>query len=143
MSALPTRYEKLYKSSYLKTQIADDGMWYLIPGVTGGMDSVQGARRMKENAPLFSFIDTYFPDGPFAFEPNIQDGRFVFLPSKVDHQGIGVCASMDVPGMLDVGHFWYPEEYTSRGTAFPVDQVWVCMYKTNLYDELAKTGGYS
>lgn len=117
MPTLPSRYEKLYKSNYLKNQIADEGMWYLIPSVTGGMDSVQGARRMKENHVLFSFIDTYFPDGPFAFEPNMQDGRFVFLPPVVDHQGIGICALTEVPGFLEVGHFWYPEEFTSRGTA--------------------------
>ncbi|MBQ8008950.1 MAG: hypothetical protein IJ081_03090 [Prevotella sp.] len=139
MPTLPTRYEKLYKSAYLKTAIADDGMWNLIPSVTGSMDSVQGARRMKENHVLFTFIDTYFPDGPFAFEPNMQDGRFVFLPAVVDHQGIGICASMDVPGFLDIGHFWYPWEFTENDTAFHVDQVWVCMYKTNLFDELAET----
>jgi len=138
MPTLPSRYEKLYKSTYLKTQIADEGMWSLIPGVTGGMDSVQGARRMKENHVLFSFIDTYFPDGPFAFEPNMQDGRFVFLPPVVDHQGIGICASTEFPGFLEVGHFWYPWEFTSHDTAFPVDQVWVCIYRTNLFDELSR-----
>ena len=136
--SLPARYDKLYKSTYLKNQIADIAMWSLIPGVNPDINSVQGTRRMKENAPLFSFIDTYFPDGPFAFEPNMQDGRFVFLPSVVDHQGIGICASTDMPGMLDVGHFWYPEEFTEHGTAFHIDQVWVCMYSTKLYDELAE-----
>lgn len=120
---IPSRYEKLYKSTYLKTQIADESMWSLIPGVSPDINSVTGARRMTDNAPLFSFIDTYFPDGPFAFEPNMQDGRFVFLPSVVDHQGIGICASTDMPGWLDIGHFWYPWEYTSHDTAFPVDQV--------------------
>ena len=138
MSKLPSQYEKLYKSTYLKTQIADIGMWSLIPGVNSDINSLEGTRRMKNNEPLFTFIDTYFPDGPFAFEPNMQDGRYVFLPSVVDHQGIGVCASTEMPGYLDVGHFWYPEEYTNRGTAFHIDQVWVCMFKTNLFDELAK-----
>ena len=113
-------------------------MWSLIPGVNPDINFVTGARRMKDNAPLFRFIDTYFPDGPFAFEPNMQDGRFVFLPSVVDHQGIGICASTDIPGWLDIGHFWYPWEYTSHDPAFPVDQVWVCMYRTNLFDELAE-----
>ena len=138
-ASLPSRYDKLYKSAYLKTQIADIAMWSMIPGVNPDINSVPGTRRMKENAPLFSFIDSYFPDGPFAFEPNMQDGRFVFLPRVVVHQGIGICASTDVPGFLDVGHFWYPEEFTEHNTAFHVDQVWVCMYKTNLFSDLADT----
>ena len=133
---LPSTYDALYHSAYLKSQITDIGMWAMIPGIDPVIDSPKGARRMKENEPLFKFIDKYFPDGPFAFEPNMQDGRFVFLPAEVDHQGIGICASQDVPGMLDVGHFWYPEEFTANNAARHVDQVWVCMFKTNLYEDL-------
>ena len=139
MPTLPARYESLYHSAYLKTQIADIGMWSLIPGVSADINSSAGAKRMAANAPLFSFIDRFFPDGPFAFEPNMQDGRFVFLPSVVDHQGIGICASKELPGFLDIGHFWYPWEFTSHGTAFPVDQVWVCTYSMNQFEDLAET----
>ena len=59
MPTLPARYEKLYKSTYLKTQIADIGMWSLIPGVSADINSSAGAKRMAANAPLFSFIDCY------------------------------------------------------------------------------------
>lgn len=34
---LPGIYEKRYKSENLKRAIADDGMWYLIPCVSGSM----------------------------------------------------------------------------------------------------------
>ena len=139
MSTLPSRFDKLYKSTFLKGKIGDIGMWSLIPGVDPNIDSIAGSRRMKENAPLFSFIDKYFPDGNYAFEPNMQDGRFVFIPEHVHHQGIGISASTGMPGWLDVGHFWYPLEFTEGKTAFPIDQVWVCMYSTNLFEELAET----
>lgn len=135
---LPSRYEKKYGSAYLKTKIADDGMWSLIPGVNSNIDSVAGTRRMKENEPLFTFIDKYFPDRPYDFEPNMQDGRFVLIPKDVNHQGIGICASKDFPGFLEVGHFWYPCEFTEKGTAFPIDQVYIAMFSSNLYNELAE-----
>ena len=82
---LPDVYEAKYKSENLKTKIADLGMWSMIPSVTGSLNSAYGVRRLKENNPLFSFIDQYFQDVPFAFEPNMQDGRFVFLPEDVWH----------------------------------------------------------
>ena len=50
---LPGIYEKRYKSENLKRAIADDGMWYLIPCVSGGMDSPQGIQRIKENDLLY------------------------------------------------------------------------------------------
>lgn len=36
---LPGIYESQYKSELLKKNIADDGMWFLIPCISGGMDS--------------------------------------------------------------------------------------------------------
>ena len=138
MVKLPAKYDKLYHSEYLKERIADESLWALIPGVNPDINSTAGAKRMTANAPLFSFIDSYFPDGPFAFEPNMRDGRFVFLPAVVDHQGIGICASTEFPGLLDIGHFWYPWEYTEQDTVFSIDQVWVCMYRTNAFEELAE-----
>ena len=110
---LPATYEKRYKSRYLKDKIADNGMWALIPCV---------------NSALFDFIDKYFPDGPFAFEPNMMDGRFMFLPDNVSHQGIGICASVDFPGALEVGQFWYPCEFTEKTIPFGPSQVYVSMY---------------
>ena len=77
---LPGIYEKRYKSENLKRAIADDGMWYLIPCVSVGMDSPQGIHRIKENDLLFTFIGQYFPDAPFAFEPYMVDGRFAANP---------------------------------------------------------------
>ena len=90
MSTLPSRFDKLYKSTFLKGKIGDIGMWSLIPGVDPNIDSIAGSRRMKENAPLFSFIDKYFPDGNYAFEPNMQDGlvrRRSFLVSLGVYRG--------------------------------------------------------
>ena len=54
---------KSIKSKYLKSQIADEGMWVFIPSVSYPMDSKQGSQRIKENLPLFEFIDKNFPDG--------------------------------------------------------------------------------
>ena len=119
---------KSIKSNYLKSQIADEGMWVFIPSVSYPMDSKQGSQRIKENLPLFEFIDKNFPDGPFAFEPNMTDGRFVFLPSNVSHQGIGICVSLDSPGALEVGQFWYPCEYTQKTISFGPSQVYVPMF---------------
>ena len=125
---LPATYEKRYKSRYLKDKIADNGMWALIPCVNYPMNSREGSRRIKQNSALFDFIDKYFPDGPFAFEPNMMDGRFMFLPDNVSHQGIGICASVDFPGALEVGQFWYPCEFTEKTIPFGPSQVYVSMY---------------
>ena len=97
---LPGDFEARYKSRDLKDQIADEGMWQLIPAVTGNLDSPYGLRRLEENQLLFSFIDDYFGDKPFAFEPDMRDGRYVFLPDNVSHQGIGISISRDLPGFL-------------------------------------------
>ncbi len=111
---LPAEFEKRYGSEKLKERIADYGMWCAIPSVTGSMNSAFGIRRLRENQLLFDFIDQYFPDIPYAFEPNMRDGRFVFLPDNVSHQGIGVLVSKVFPGSLDFCHFWYPCEYTDK-----------------------------
>lgn len=124
---LPPIYEKKYKSEELKEKIADLGMWSLIPAVTGNMNSQFGVQRLKENDPLFSLIDEFFSEDPYAFEPNMMDGRFVFLPENVSHQGMGVCASKIMPGFLEVGHFWYPPEFTSQKLP-GYDQVYVSMF---------------
>jgi len=133
---LPGSFETKYKSEKLKEQIADDFMWAAIPPVTYRMDSKGGRQRLKKNDILFSFIDKYFPVDPYAFEPNMQDGRYMFLPQEVRHQGIGVCASLDVPGYLEIGHFWYPREFTAKGKT-DLDQVYVPMFSTQPDDELA------
>ena len=132
---LPGIYEKRYKSENLKRAIADDGMWYLIPCVSGGMDSPQGIQRIKENDLLFSFIDQYFPDAPFAFEPYMEDGRFVFLPDNVEHQGMGVRISKDAPGYLDICQFWYPAEFTQK--QLMIDQLCVPVFAVPPCKELA------
>lgn len=135
---LPAIYETKYKSELLKAKIADPGMWAFVPSVNYSMESKEGIRRLKENDPLFTFIDTYFPDMIFAFEPNMQDGRFVFLPEHVTQQGTGVCISKKMPGFLEVGHFWYPMEYTEHPLVFPLDQVYVAMFSHKPDPELAR-----
>ncbi len=135
---LPDIYEAKYKSKDLKTKIADLGMWSMIPCVTGGLNSANGVRRLKENDLLFSFIDAYFQDMPFAFEPNMQDGRFMFLPEAVGHQGMGICVSKELPGFLEVGHFWYPCEFTERSISGFVDQVYIPMFSSRPGPELAE-----
>lgn len=125
---LPKTYKKRFESQYLKDLITDDGMWALIPCVDYPLNSPKGSKRIKENSPLFDFIDKYFPDGPFAFEPNMRDGRFMFLPSNVSHQGMGICVSLDYPGALEVGQFWYPCEFTEKTIPFGPSQVYVSMY---------------
>ena len=132
---LPSIYEKKYKSEDLKEKIADLGMWSLIPAVTGKMNSRFGVQRLKENDPLFSFIDEFFSEYPYAFEPNMQDGRFVFLPDNVSHQGMGVCVSKMLPGFIEVGHFWYPPEFTSEDLP-GYDQVYVSMFSARPDKEL-------
>ena len=62
MDKLPADFENRYHSDKLRQLIADDGMWYLIPAVSEKMNSRSGIRRLEENHPLFSFIDTYLSD---------------------------------------------------------------------------------
>ena len=117
---LPGKYESKYKSQHLKEQIANDGMWVFIPGIDYSMDSKKGMERIEGNDPLFRFIDTHFLDGPFAFEPNMMDGRFMFLPDNVSHQGIGICVSQNFPRALEVGSSGIPAN--SRKKRFHSDQ---------------------
>ncbi len=119
---------KQFKSKTLIEKITDTGMWGMIPGVDYTMESPRGVRRLKENQLLFTFIDEFFPDDKYAFEPNMQDGRYVFLPSDVGHQGIGVCASQALPGFLDVGHFWYPCEFSEKDVTVGGAQVYVPIF---------------
>jgi hypothetical protein len=135
---LPDFYEIRYHSELLKEKIADDGMWCLIPGVDPNINSAKSKRRLKMNEALFSFIDAYFPEGPFAFEPNMRDGRFMFIPDNVYHQGMAVCASHMIPGALEVGHFWYPHDYCNGELKSYVDQVYVPTFTTTLKGELAE-----
>ena len=134
---LPGRYEGRYKSENLKAQIADIGMWSMIPAVSGGMNSKNGLERLRKNNLLFSFIDEFFPDFPFAFEPYMRDGRFVFLPEDVGHQGIGICVSNELPGFLEIGHFWYPGEFTEKKTSVGMGQVYVPMFSARPGADLA------
>ena len=126
---LPGEYEEKYRSENLKQRITDLGMWSMIPSVTYDMNSPAGIKRLKENDVLFTFIDQFFLDIPFAFEPNMRDGRFVLLPHNISHQGIGICASKELPGFLEIGHFWYPWEFTSKDK-LNIDQVYIPQYST-------------
>lgn len=134
---LPGGYEEKYRSEDLKARIADLGMWSCIPAVTQNMNTPAGIRRLNENEVLFSFIDLYFQNFPFAFEPNMQDGRYVLLPHDVSHQGIGICASRQMPGFLEVGHFWYPAEYTKKAHPL-IDQVYIAQYMVPPIQESAR-----
>ncbi len=134
---LPGDFEKRYKSRELKDKIADEGMWQLIPAVTGNMDSQYGLSRLEENHLLFSFIDEYFGVQPFAFEPDMRDGRYVFLPDNVSHQGIGISISRDLPGFLEISQFWYPCEFTEKKISFGPGQVSVPMFSMKPGKELA------
>ena len=135
---LPSIYEEKYTSENLKKQIADEGMWYLIPCVDCDMNSPKGRKRIKENDLLFSFIDEYLSDFPFAFEPNMLDGRFVCLPDNVRHQGIGLCVSKEIPGFLEICHFWYPAEFTEKKIGFGPGQVYVSMLSMKSAKDLAE-----
>lgn len=126
---LPGGFEDKYRSETLKQRIADLGMWVTIPAVRCSMNSPDGIKRLEANDVLFTFIDQYFQDIPFAFEPNMQDGRYVFLPHDVSHQGIGICASKELPGFLEIGQFWYPAEFTAK-RSLSIDQVYVAQYST-------------
>ena len=126
---LPEPFESEYKSKYLKNKIKDVGMWFKIPAVRGDINSPSGIQRLKQNGLLFRFLDTYFPNGRYAFEPNMQDGRFVLLPDNVGHQGMGISVSLSHPDHLEIGHFWYPSEYSSRrDVPLGTDQVYVCNF---------------
>ena len=138
-AALPPTWQKKFKSDYLKERIVDDGLWVFIPGVDPNMNSARGRRRLKQNEALFSFVDTYFPEGPFAIEPNMRDGRFVLIPEDYYHQGMGICASLMVPGALEVGHFWYPRDFCSDFMENDPDLVYVPVFTTVQFDELAET----
>lgn len=72
----------------------------MIPAVNYKMDSPDGIKRLEKNHILFAFIDEYFGEAPFAFEPNMQDDRFVFLPADVGHQGMGIAVSSEIPEFL-------------------------------------------
>ena len=134
---LPSIYEEKYTSESLKAKIVDEGMWYLIPCVDCDINSPIGRKRIKENDLLFSFIDEYLSDLPFAFEPNMLDGRFVCLPDNVGHQGIGLCVSKEIPGFLEICHFWYPVEFTEKKLAGGLDQVYVSMLSMKSSQNLA------
>lgn len=101
------------------------------------MDSSAGIKRLEKNHTLFDFIDNYFGDDLFAFEPNMQDDRFVFLPANVGHQGMGVTVSNDMPGFLEIGHFWYPSEFTTKNISIGPAQVYVPIFITKPSSDLA------
>lgn len=134
---LPGDFEGRYKSENLKDQIADEGMWGLIPAVTYSMSSPEGVKRLERNHILFSFIDEWFGDEPFAFEPNMRDDRFIFLPEEVGHQGMGVTVSYEIPGFLEVGHFWYPSEFTQKTIPIGGSQVYIPTFSMKPGAELA------
>ena len=136
---LPGEYESKYKSEKLKEKIVDDGMWALIPAVKGGLKTAAGKRRLRENDLLFSFIDEFVADVPYDFEPNMRDGRFVFVPGNVSHQGIGLSVSGAISGFLEVAHFWYPSEYMEKPDTFlGGGQVYVCNFMMRPSEELAQ-----
>lgn len=134
---LPAEFEKRYSSEALKKLIAEDGMWFMIPSVSGTLNSAYGIRRLKENQLLFDFIEQYFSNDAYAFEPNMEDGRYTLLPDNVSHQGIGVMVSREFPGCLEVCQFWYPCEYTEKEIAIGPTQVCIPVFSANPDAELA------
>lgn len=135
---LPGDFETRYKSENLKNEIADIGMWGMIPSVTYSMNSPGGIKRLEKNHILFAFIEEFFGDDEFAFEPNMVDDRFVFLPAAVGHQGIGITVAPDVPGFLEVAHFWYPCEFTDKMIPIGASQVYIPNFKMMPGPELAR-----
>lgn len=131
-------YLKHFSSSFLIEKITDENMWEQIPGVDYPMDSPEGVSFLRENHLLFKFVDSFFEDDKYAFEPNMQDGRFVFLPGDVGHQGIGVCVSANMPGFLEIGHFWYPCEFSEKNVTVGGAQVYVPIYFARPGKELAE-----
>ncbi|MBQ7488011.1 MAG: hypothetical protein IJT77_11015 [Clostridia bacterium] len=125
---LPQPFETELKSEKLKSRIGELGLWFTIPAVRGDMDTPFGKKRLKEHMLLFRFLDTYFPNADYAFEPNMQDGRFVLIPEHAFHQGIGISISKTHPRHLEVAHFWYPGEYISKNKMIGIDQIYVCNF---------------
>ena len=101
------------------------------------MYSKNGIKRLRENHVLFAFIDQYFSKDQYAFEPNMEDGRFVFLPENVSQQGIGLTASKELPGWLEVMFFWYPGEYTEKSLPIGCAQCSVSSFTSQPGDRLA------
>ena len=134
---LPEPFEGLYKSEDLKEKITDPGLWTTIPCVDPDMYSKNGIKRLRENHVLFAFIDQYFSKDQYAFEPNMEDGRFVFLPENVFQQGIGLAASKELPGWLEVMFFWYPGEYTEKSLPIGCAQCSVSSFTSQPGDRLA------
>lgn len=134
---LQSPFESKYKSESLKEKIADIMMWGAITAVRGSIQSKEGTHRLEDNDSLFTFIDDYFTLDDYAFEPNMRDGRYVFLPSDVRHQGIGVGASGQLPGFLEIGNFCYPAEFTDNYAANLGGQVYVSMFMMKPGKELA------
>ena len=130
-------FKKQFKSKALVDKIEDDGMWGFIPEVDYSINSKKGVERLKENELLFKFIDDFFTDDKYAFEPNMQDGRYMFLPDDVGHQGIGACVSLSFPGFIEVGHFWYPCEFTEKDVTVGGAQVYVPIFSARPGKELA------
>lgn len=130
-------FEDKYQSPILKEKIRDSGMWALIPAVSYSIDSPKGQQRLKKHDLLFSFLDRYFPGDTYDFEPNMRDDRYVCIPSNVSHQGIGITAS-SMTGMLEVGHFWYPGDYTGKLAPIGMDQVYVPMFSSLPNEALVK-----
>lgn len=50
---------------------------------------------------------------------------------------MGVCVSNDIPGFLEIGHFWYPAEYTDEIISIGWSQVYVPMFSMRPGSELA------
>ena len=147
---LPPTWQKRIRSDYLKEQLVDYFLWTQIPGVDPDMGSARGRRRLKESEALFAFVDTYFPEGPFAIEPNMHDGRFMLIPDEFYHQGMAICASLRYPGALEVGHFWYPRDFSTRVLKNDPDQLYADMFTTihdDVVAEMARSilapGGYT
>ena len=130
-------FKKQFKSKALIDKIEDDGMWGFIPEVDYSINSKKGVERLKENELLFKFIDDYFTEDKYAFEPNMQDGRYMFLPDDVGHQGIGACVSLSLPGFIEVGHFWYPCEFTEKDVTVGGAQVYVPIFSARPGKELS------
>lgn len=135
---LPGNFENRYKSNNLKNQIEDIGMWGMIPAVNYPIDCPEGIKRLEKNHPLFAFIDEYFGEAPFAFEPNMRDDRYVFLPAEVDHQSIGIAVSSEIPGFLEIAHFWYPCEFTEKTISIGPSQVYIPNFCMKPGPELAQ-----
>lgn len=124
--------KKKYQNSVLKEKIVDPGMWNFIPGVSP-IPTKDGLKRLKENDPLFSFIDKYMSDIEFDFEPLMEDGRFICLPANPAHQGFGICVSKQAPETyLEICHFWYPAEFTNKKFTVIVDQLYMPEFLFNI-----------